>query len=406
MKILYFHQHFSTPQGATGTRSYEFAQALLARGHDVTMVCGSFNLGHTSLAGEGNGRWRRGRVEGIDVIEYLLPYGNTDGFAKRTFTFLKFAAFCVRLALFENYDLLFATSTPLTVGIPGIVMKWFRKKKFVFEVRDLWPELPREMKVIRNPLVLFLMGVLEKLSYRAADGCVALSPGISRGIEARLARKPVRIAMIPNGCDLSLFTPLARTERVTLPHCAPSDFVAVFTGTHGLANGLDAALDAAAELKRRAIHDIKIVFIGDGREKKRLQARAQTEGLTNCVFLPPCPKTELARITASADAGLQILSNVPAFYRGTSPNKFFDYLAAGIPVVNNYPGWIAELIAHHDCGLAVPPERPDLLADALVHLARDPALRDRLAGNARRLAESDFDRRALSARFVEALEGA
>jgi glycosyltransferase involved in cell wall biosynthesis len=163
-------------------------------------------------------------------------------------------------------------------------------------------------------------------------------------------------------------------------------------------------LDVAAELKRRGDRRVKLVFIGDGKEKERLAARAAEAGLTNCHFFPPVPKTELGRITASLDCGLMVLKDVPAFYRGTSPNKFFDYVAAGIPVVNNYPGWLAGLITDHQCGVVVPPGDPVAFADALQRLAADPALRAHQGANARHLAESQFSRDQLAALFAETLE--
>ncbi len=262
MHILYFHQHFSTPRGATGIRSYEMARRLVERGHRVTMVCGSYGLGQTGLEGTFQRGRRQGMVDGIEVIEFDLSYSNNDGFARRSATFLRYAFGSVAVALGGRYDLAFATTTPLTAGIPGIVARWLRGKPFVFEVRDLWPELPREMGVIRNPVVLGALSALEWASYRSAHRCIALSPGIAAGI-ARRGVCPACIATIPNGCDIDIFgggEPAWRPEGV-----ADTDLLAVFTGTHGMANGLDAVLDAAAELKRRARADIKLLLVGEGK---------------------------------------------------------------------------------------------------------------------------------------------
>jgi glycosyltransferase involved in cell wall biosynthesis len=165
-------------------------------------------------------------------------------------------------------------------------------------------------------------------------------------------------------------------------------------------------LDVARELRRRGDRRVKLVFIGDGKEKERLAAQAAAEGLDHCRFFPPIPKTELGAVTASLDCGLMVLRDVPAFYDGTSPNKFFDYAAAGIPVVNNYPGWLAGLIADHDAGSVVPPADPGAFADALQALAADPARRARQGAAARRLAETRFARPALAADFVATLEAA
>ena len=402
MKILYIHQHFSTPSGPAGTRSYEMAKQLVARGHLVTMVCGSNKMASSGLNGEAVSGLRRGVVDGINVIEFFLPYSNYDSLLKRSLIFIKYAMRSIWLVLRMDYDLIFATTTPLTAGIPGIFARILRRKPFVFEVRDLWPELPREMKVITNPLVLFMLGALEWCSYHAATACIGLSPGIVHGIVKRGIDEN-KVAMIPNGCDLDLFNP--QTARcIRPPGVLEGDFLAVFTGAHGVANGLDAVLDAAKVLKIRARYDIKIVFIGDGKLKPNLVRRAVEEGLDNCLFLDPIPKNQLNAYLRSADTGLMILANVPAFYYGTSPNKFFDYIAIGLPVVNNYPGWLAGIIKDNNCGIAVPPENPDMLATALEALADDREMAAVKGANARRLAEQQFNRTDLANRFVDYLE--
>jgi glycosyltransferase involved in cell wall biosynthesis len=402
MKVLYFHQHFSTPKGSSGIRSYEMARRLVLHGHQVTMVCGSYGGGETGLTEPFVHGRRRGVVEGIEVIEFDLAYSNSDGFLKRTFTFVKFAMRSVGLAMTEKYEVVFATTTPLTAGIPGIFARWLRGKPFVFEVRDLWPELPRAMGVIRNPLVLAAMGLLEWVSYRSAHRLVGLSPGIVEGIASK-GVPAERIALIPNGCDLDIFSSPSEPWRPA--GVRATDLMAVFTGTHGIANGLDAVLDAAGELKRRGRDDIKLVLVGQGRLKQGLQRRVAEEGLDAVVFHDPVNKAKLAGLMASADIGMQILANVPAFYFGTSPNKFFDYIAAGLPVLNNYPGWLAEMIAEHKCGFAVPPDDPRAFADALERAADDRASLLEMGRRGRRLAEHQFRRDALAQRFVDWVTG-
>lgn len=281
-------------------------------------------------------------------------------------------------------------------------MKFFRKKAFIFEVRDLWPELPREMGVIKNPVVLAAMSFLEWLSYRKADACIGLSPGIAEGIRRR-APKGQSVAMVPNGCDLDLFRS-GKREELDLAGVEGDDFVAVFTGAHGMANGLGAVLDAAAVLKKQGRSKIKFVFIGDGKLKGELVRRAEAEGLDNCLFFKPVPKDHLNGILASADVGMMILANIPAFYYGTSPNKFFDYIASGLPVINNYPGWLTDLIREHECGIAVGPSDPKAFADALIAMADNPGETRRMGGKARLLAEATFSRDVLGAQFCAFFE--
>lgn len=399
MKVIYFHQHFTTPALGGATRSYEFAKRLIARGHEVTMVCGEMAKLNLPPARE-KGIFR-GNVDGIDVIQVALPYSNNDGIMKRAFTFVKFAWKGVRLALTERYDLLFATSTPLTAGIPGIVAKLFRHKPFVFEVRDLWPELPRALGM-KNPFLLGGMGILEWLSYRCANACIGLSPGICEGIRKK-SQKGKNVVMIPNGCDLELFKPGSRAD-LDLEGIKPTDKVAIFTGAHGIANGLDSVLDMASVLKKKERDDIKCVFIGEGRVKEALKERCEKENLDNCFFFDPVPKTRLNRIVSSADIGMMVLANVPAFYYGTSPNKFFDYISSGLPVVNNYPGWLAGLIKENECGEVVPPGNAEVFATAVIRLADDVGLREKCGRNARLLAKKSFDREKLAGQFVEFLE--
>jgi glycosyltransferase involved in cell wall biosynthesis len=208
--------------------------------------------------------------------------------------------------------------------------------------------------------------------------------------------------MIPNGCDLELFykNNVARRPQ----GINGSDLMAVFTGAHGIANGLNSVLDASEVLKRRGCDEIKLVFIGDGKLKPQLMECAKQKGLDNCLFLDPVPKIELVKYLRAADIGLMILANVPAFYYGTSPNKFFDYLSIGLPVINNYPGWLAGMISEHKCGISVPPDDPDAFADALIYLLEHPDERDEMGENARKLAMSDFNRMELADQFVDFLE--
>jgi lipopolysaccharide/colanic/teichoic acid biosynthesis glycosyltransferase/glycosyltransferase involved in cell wall biosynthesis len=406
MHVLYFHQHFSTPDGSSGTRSYAISKRLLESGHRVTMVCGSAALSRSGLSGSFLKGRRCGSVDGISVIELELPYSNYESFPRRSWTFLRFAFRSVLLALRLNYDVAFATSTPLTAALPGIAARWLRRKPFVFEVRDLWPELPRAMGVIRNPLVLMLMDWLEFAAYRSANLCIALSPGIAQGI-LRRGVPASRVVTAPNGCDLELFAPDAAQPLPEIPGLPLDNFVAAFTGAHGVANGLGAVLDAAAELHRRGRNDIVLVFIGDGKEKPALIEKARREKLDNCLFVDPMPKKALAQfLCRRANVGLMILANVPAFYYGTSPNKFFDYLASGLPVLVNYPGWMAEMVTAQGAGVVIPPQDRAAFADALMQMADARAATAAMGLRGRKFAQGEFSRAELAQRCVAVLESA
>ncbi|MFN6956199.1 MAG: glycosyltransferase, partial [Acetobacteraceae bacterium] len=183
--------------------------------------------------------------------------------------------------------------------------------------------------------------------------------------------------------------------------------IAVYAGAHGIANGLDAVVEAARLLAGRGEARVRIVMAGAGAEKPRLVARAAALRLPNLVFLPPMPKPELAALLAGSQIGLQCLAPVPAFAEWTAPNKPMDYLAAGLPVVASQGGALARLLeGPPPAGIATPPGDPAALADALAALAADPARREAMGRAARRLAVARFDRRAQAARFVAAAEAA
>lgn len=403
MHVAYIHQHFSTPRGFTGTRSYEMSQRLIAAGHRVTMVAGALDLGDQSLSADVG--VSEHNVDGIRVLRIAEPYSNRMSFARRILSFGRFARRATRVVGRLDADLVFATSTPLTVGIPG--MKGARRLgvPFVFEVRDLWPDVPIAIGVLKNPALIWYARRLERRIYNAATRIITLSPGMKQGV-AETGYPAERITLAPNGCDLDLFRPSDEAlddQRFGDKH----DFRLIFTGAHGLANGLDAVLDAAAELKRRGVTGIRLVFIGAGGLKQRLIERGRDEGLDELIcWVDPIPKTELARVLPRFDAGMMILKNLPAFRYGTSPNKFFDYIAGGLPVLNNYPGWLADMIGEHKCGRVVPPDDPAAFADVVVWMRDHPEELREMGRRARALAEARFSREDIGRTFVDTLERA
>ena len=397
MKILYIVQHFNIPSGSAGIRPYKMAKSLLAHGHEVTIVCGSYDGAQTGLNGEFTQGKRIGFFEGIQIIEFDIKYSNKLSFLKRTGVFFLYVWKTVSLALFSKYDVLVASTTPLTVGIPGIFARCIRGKKFVFEVRDLWPELPKAMGVIKNPAILWLMGVLEFLCYHSANKLIGLSDGIVKGI-AKRGIKSNKIANIPNGCDLDIF----KTDhgRMEIEGIQDNDFLCLYSGTHGIANGLNILIDVATELTKRGNNTVKFVLVGDGKLKPDLIAKTNEKQLKNIIFLDPLNKADLSRLMNTCNIGMQLLANIPAFYYGTSPNKFFDYISVGLPILNNYPGWISELITQYNCGITVSPDDPDAFADSLIKLENEKYKLPEMSLNASNLAKNEFDRTNLSNKWV------
>jgi glycosyltransferase involved in cell wall biosynthesis len=398
MHILYLHQHFSTPEGSTATRSFAFACALAAAGHRVTLATGRYHGGETGLAGAFRHGRRQGRVAGFEVVEWDIPYANAMGFAARGAAFLRYAAAAGRLAFRLRPDLVVASSTPLTVALPALLAKAISGIPFIFEIRDPWPELPRAMGVPPKPL-LPVLEALANLACRQAEAVVALSEGMAETARARGA-DPARVQVIGNGCDLDLFGPHIAPWRPA--EATAWEVLALYAGAHGRANGLGVVVEAARLLAKQGEKRLRILLVGEGAEKTALMEQAR--GLPNLTFLPPMPKHDVARLFAGSQIALHILADCPAFAEWTAPNKLMDGLAAGRPVISNAPGQAARLLAESGCGIAVPPGDAAGLAAALMRLLENPARREAMGQAARGLAVRRYDRRLLAARFVGLVE--
>jgi glycosyltransferase involved in cell wall biosynthesis len=245
---------------------------------------------------------------------------------------------------------------------------------------------------------------MERKIYHAADHIIALSPGMKEGVCKQNIPED-KVTVIPNSSDLNIFKPsndgTAHRERMGLGDRT----AAIYFGAMGLANGLDYALDAAAELQRRKRDDIVIILHGEGGEKESLKKRAKAEGLDNVIFSDSVPnKTDVADIVAGCDICMTI-------YRATkevtwSPNKMFDAMAAGRPVLINVGEWLGQTVEENDCGKAVAAKDPNELADALIDLADDPAKRARQGANSRKTAEQYFDRKILAEKVQQVLSNA
>jgi glycosyltransferase involved in cell wall biosynthesis len=401
LKVLYLHQHFSTPAGATGTRSFAMARALAARGHAVTIACGSYAGADTGLAGAFRRGRREGRMGGFRVVEFAIPCGNAQGLAARGAAFARYAARASAMALSGTWDVAVASSTPLTVALPALAARHGRGTPFVFEIRDPWPELPRAMEVGSPPL-WFAMDRLAGAACRSAAAVIGLSEGMAETAVARGA-DPAAVSVVPNGADLDLFGPQVAPWRPE--EARPNEALAVYAGAHGRANGLDLLLRAAALLRAEGA-PLRLLLVGEGSEKPRLVAGAAAAGLGNLSFLDPLPKPRLAALLAGCQIGVQCLAPVPEFAEWTAPNKLMDYMAAGLPVVAAMNGRAARLLSEGPCGVATPPGDAAALAGALAALTASPARRAAMGAAARAQAVRRWDRRLLAARFCAVVEGA
>jgi glycosyltransferase involved in cell wall biosynthesis len=406
MRILYFHQYFATRRRSTATRSYELARRLVERGHQVTIVSRDTRALEHDRTDAPRGRLiARETVDGIDVVFISMPYSNYFGTPARVASFAGFTvAASIAGLLLPKPDVVFASSTPLTIGIPGLLVSRLKDVPFVFEIRDLWPAVPVALGALRGRPLIALAERLERLLYREAQRVVVLSEG-SGGALVEMGVPAEKLVFVPNASDLDLFRPDVREPGFRARHRLEGKFVALYSGAMGRANGLDQLLDAAAALKRERIDDVALVAVGDGAAKPRLLRRAEAEGLDNMLFLPPVAKTALAGIVGAADVTLTLFAPYPVL-QTNSPNKLFDSLAAGRPVIVNLDGWLRRVIEEAGAGAYVAAGDGEALATTLAALAAEPGAVAAMGANARALAEREFDRDAMADRLAQALEEA
>jgi glycosyltransferase involved in cell wall biosynthesis len=407
MRILYIHQYFASRKGKTGTRSYEFGRYLAGRGHEVTML--TSGLANAEFPVCRNEPCCEYRLDGMRLISIAAAYNDPNlGTAlsgwRRMLQFHRFARLAVEVGRgLDKPEVVFATHTPLTVGLAGIELSRYFGTPFVFEVRDLWPEALVNVGALNNPAAVWWLRRMAHQIYRAADHIVALSPGMKDGI-VRAGIAAEKVTVIPNGSDLDLFRPGLDGGAARARLGLGRRFAAIYFGAMGLANGLEYVIEAARILAGRGASQIVLILLGDGGRRGELENLALTYGLSNVVFCPAMDKEEVARLVAGCDVCLTIYR--AAREHTWSPNKLFDALAAGKPVLLNVPGWLRETVEQNHCGRYADPGRPQALAEALEELSRDPALCRQMAENARALAERQFDRRLLAARLEEVLRNA
>jgi glycosyltransferase involved in cell wall biosynthesis len=401
MHVLYLHQYFASRKGMTGTRSYEFSRYLVGKGHRVTMI--TSGVANDEFPVPKGRKYAELETEGISVVPIAAAYndpqvGTSMSGWQRMLKFYQFAKLAGRVGKrLSKPDVIFATHTPLTIGLAGITLSRHFHIPFVFEVRDLWPEALVNVGALSNRLGIWWLRRMAMKIYAEAQHIVALSPGMKEGV-VRTGVAAERVTVIPNASDLDLFRP-DLNGSIWRDRLGLSDrFAAIYFGAMGLANGLEYIIEAARMLAERGKEHIVLVLHGSGGKRAELEEMAREYKLTNVVFNDPVPdKAEVARIVAACDACMTV-------YRATkehtwSPNKMFDALAAGKPVLINVPGWLGETIENNKCGRCVDPHRPETLADVLEELAADPGLCQEMGKNARALAEREFARDKLAERL-------
>ena len=401
MHILLIHQAFTALNEPGGTRHHELARYLASQGHRVTIIASPISY----LTGKSRSvkiPWSEKQSDG-DLITILRAYTYPAlhrSFAFRMISFFSFmvSSFLIGLGV-KNVDLVWGTSPPIFQGLTAWALARIKRVPFLFEVRDLWPAFAVAVGVLRNTVLIRLSEWLEGFLYYRANQVMVSSPGFMQHVQSHGAS---RVELVPNGTDTTMFDPNLDGTVFLQSHGLEGKFVALYAGAHGLSNDLEIVLQAAKELLPRK--DISFVLLGDGKDKPALQTHAIQEGLENILFLPPIPKVEMPYALAAADACIAILKPVE-MYKTTYPNKVFDYMASGKPVVLAIDGVIRDVIENAGGGIPVPPGDPVALSKAILLLADDPQLALRMGRQGRIYVEIHFDRVILASKLMDIMLG-
>jgi glycosyltransferase involved in cell wall biosynthesis len=395
LDIVYFYQYFSTPKGSWGTRVYEFASEWVREGHNVTVVSSVYSKSDVKAT-----RFIEEQVfDGIRVKVINVSIDNKQPFLKRIWTFIQYAMVSSWFALTLKADIVIASSGPITVGLPGLLAHYIRRRTLVFETRDLWPEGAIELGIIKNPLLKKVAYGFERLCYKSSRLIVTLSPGMKTYIQEK--HNHPNVISITNAANIELFSS---------PSIFPNSFsiltplkYAIYTGNIGEVNNSYWLFETAKELTKRGRSDIIILLVGEGKQREELEQAAEKQNLKNFIRLGLMPKKDLIPLIQHALVSLVPLKGTPVLDT-SSPNKFFESLAAGVPVVQNTKGWMKDFLDKYKVGFTLDPNSASSLADCLIELDANPSIREAMAPVAMNIAKSEFDKNILAKKMLEALE--
>lgn len=402
MHILFLSHYFPPEVNAPASRTFEHCRQWTADGDDVTVLtCFPNHPAGKLYRGFRNRLFERFGYGGINVIRLLTYITANEGFVKRSANYIFFMIMAILASAFvRKPDVVVTTSPQFFNGLAGYFVSRMRRVPWVLEIRDLWPESILALGAIKSPTIIRVLQYLANFAYRHADRIVVVTDAFQRHIvETGIA--PEKIVVLKNGVDLSLFIPVERNVALARTVGLGDRFIASYVGTHGMAHGLETILDAADILRDR--RDIGFLLVGDGAARRDLLAMCEARKLDNVVMLEQQDRQHMPAVWAASDACLVMLRDKEVF-RTVIPSKIFEIMAMRRPIILGVMGEAEDIVREAGAGLPITPEDPQALANAIVTLAENRALADRLAGNGMNYVARNHDRVVLARRFAELLK--
>lgn len=404
MHILFLTDNFPPEVNAPASRTFEHAREWVKAGHQVTVITCAPNFPKGKVyAGYRNRLWQSEEMSGIRVIRVWSYITANHGFSRRIADYVSYMCTATIAALFvRRVDIVVATSPQFFTAVAGWMVGGLKRKPWVFELRDLWPESIRAVGAMRESRLLDWIERLELFLYRRARAVVSVTEAFRRNLIGR-GISPDKIRVVTNGVDLSRYARLPKDAELLDQLGLGATFVAGYVGTMGMAHALDTVLDAAALLKDSPEGgNVRLLIVGDGAEKAALRARADAERLDNVIFVDSVSKELVPRYWSLLDVSIIHLRRSELF-ETVIPSKLFECMAMELPVVFGVKGEAAAIVEAHQVGLLIEPQDAQAMAAAILRLRDDTALRQRLAANGPRAAQH-FDRRNLAANMLQALK--
>ena len=386
MKIIYLHQYFNTNDMPGSTRSFELSKRLVENGHKVYLITSK----RDDYQLQKNG-WTK--ENGIDVYWTPVSYSNKMGFLRRIFSFLLFSIKSLKVTLSINADIIYATSTPLTIAIPAIIYSRIKAKPMIFEVRDLWPEIPIAVGALKSPFTRFLALYLEKLAYKNSKKIIALSDGMRSGI-IKKGYPANKINVITNLSNTRAYEEIDKNKdygiRIHNYYPEPLDKLVIYTGAFGHVNDVNYLIKIAGTIKN-INNKIKFIIAGEGVEQQNIYSTSKELGVLNSsVFIiDPLEKSKIPLLYSKASIVSSLFINLEELWNN-SANKFFDGLAAGKPIMINYSGWQRSLLEKYNAGFYVPFDDHLKGAEILNKIVNNNDLSKNMGHAAKKLANKHF----------------
>jgi glycosyltransferase involved in cell wall biosynthesis len=395
MKILFLSDNFPPEVNAAAHRTYEHAVQWIKSGHEVTVITSipNFPMGKV-YRGYHNKPWQRMIVDGIEVVRVGTYITANQGFVRRICDQLSFVPGAVAAGLFVKADLVIATSPQFFTVWAGYALSVLKRRPWVFELRDLWPDSIEAVGAMRKGVFFRGLKQIELFLYRKAHLIVAVTDAIKANLVAR-GIDAAKICVIPNGVNRDIFYRRGRDEGLLASLGLKGKFVVVYIGTHGMAHGLGFIVSCLPDIKDQDIH---FLFIGEGAEKKKVKEQSERLGLKNATFLDMVPKEEVARYMSLAEAALVVLKRRDTF-KTVLPSKIFEAAGMGKPLLLGVDGQAREIVEKFDAGIYFEPENKTAFIEGLGRLRSEPKLYARYQAGCEKLAR-DFDRNVLAGKMA------